>query len=320
MKKTFRYLSALLLALMLTVSLSAPALADTVRVAALKGPTGMGVAHMIAANDGIYEFQLAGAPDELTGAVISGSVDIAAVPTNLAAVLYNKTKGGVKLLALNTLGVLYVLEKGDTVHSAADLAGKTVVASGQGSTPEYVLNYILEKQGVQDVTIDWRSEHSEVTTLAASGMADIVLLPEPHVTALMTKDPAFRIALDVTEEFAAAAALNGKEGTVLSMGCFIVRTDFLENHPDAVARFMEDCAQSIAYANENVAAAAQEITDAGILASAKIAESAIPKCHMVFIAGEEMKTQVSPLFDILYAANPASVGGAVPDDNFYYIS
>ncbi len=320
MKKTFRYLSALLLALMLTVSLSAPALADTVRVAALKGPTGMGVAHMIAANDGTYEFQLAGAPDELTGAVISGSVDIAAVPTNLAAVLYNKTQGGVKLLALNTLGVLYVLEKGETVHSAADLAGKTVVASGQGSTPEYVLNYILEKQGVQDVTIDWRSEHSEVTTLAASGMADIVLVPEPHVTALMTKDPSFRIALDVTEEFAAAAALDGREGTVLSMGCFIVRTDFLENHPDAVARFMEDCAQSIAYANENVAAAAQEITDAGILASAKVAESAIPKCHMVFIAGEEMKTQVAPLFDILYAANPASVGGAVPDDNFYYIS
>ncbi len=319
MKKTFRYISALLLALMLAVSLSAPAMADAVRVAALKGPTGMGVAHMIAANDGTYEFQLAGAPDELTGAVISGSVDIAAVPTNLAAVLYNKTQGGVKLLALNTLGVLYVLEKGDTVHSAADLAGKTVVASGQGSTPEYVLNYILEKQDVQDVTIDWRSEHSEVTTLAASGMADIVLVPEPHVTALMTKDPAFRIALDVTEEFSAAAALDGREGTVLSMGCFIVRTDFLENHPDAVARFMEECAQSIAYANENVAAAAQEITDAGILASVKVAESAIPKCHMVFIAGEEMKTQVAPLFDILYAANPASVGGAVPDDHFYYI-
>ncbi len=319
MKKTFRYISALLLALMLAVSLSAPAMADAVRVAALKGPTGMGVAHMIAANDGTYEFQLAGAPDELTGAVISGSVDIAAVPTNLAAVLYNKTQGGVKLLALNTLGVLYVLEKGDTVHSAADLAGKTVVASGQGSTPEYVLNYILEKQDVQDVTIDWRSEHSEVTTLAASGMADIVLVPEPHVTALMTKDPAFRIALDVTEEFSAAAALDGRVGTVLSMGCFIVRTDFLENHPDAVARFMEECAQSIAYANENVAAAAQEITDAGILASVKVAESAIPKCHMVFIAGEEMKTQVAPLFDILYAANPASVGGAVPDDHFYYI-
>ncbi len=319
MKKTFRYISALLLALMLAVSLSAPAMADAVRVAALKGPTGMGVAHMIAANDGTYDFQLAGAPDELTGAVISGSVDIAAVPTNLAAVLYNKTQGGVKLLALNTLGVLYVLEKGDTVHSAADLAGKTVVASGQGSTPEYVLNYILEKQDVQDVTIDWRSEHSEVTTLAASGMADIVLVPEPHVTALMTKDPAFRIALDVTEEFSAAAALDGREGTVLSMGCFIVRTDFLENHPDAVARFMEECAQSIAYANENVAAAAQEITDAGILASVKVAESAIPKCHMVFIAGEEMKTQVAPLFDILYAANPASVGGAVPDDHFYYI-
>ncbi len=315
MRKSFR----LILALILVLSLSVPALADTVRVAALKGPTGMGVAHMIATNDGTYEFQLAGAPDELTGAAINGSVDIAAVPTNLAAVLYNKTQGGVKLLALNTLGVLYVLEKGDTVHSVADLAGKTVVASGQGSTPEYVMNYILEKQGVLDVTLDWRSEHSEVTTLAASGMADIVLVPEPHVTALMTKDPSFRIALDITEEFAAAAAVDGKEGTVLSMGCFIVRTEYLENNPDAVARFMEECAASIAYANENITAAAQEITDAGILASATVAESAIPKCHMVFISGEDMKTQIAPLFDILYAAKPASVGGIVPDDNFYYI-
>lgn len=319
MKKIMKIFSVVMLAVILTVVLSTPAQANAIRVAALKGPTGMGVAHMIAQNDGAYEFTLAGAPDELTGALINGSVDIAAVPTNVAAVLYNKTKGGVKLLALNTLGVLYILEKGDSVKTVQDLSGKTIVTSGQGATPDYALSYILDKQGVHGATIDWRSEHSEVSTMAASGMADLVMLPEPYVTALLAKDSSFRVALDVTEEFSKAAQADGRADTVLSMGCVVVRTEYLEQNKDAVDRFMQDCEASIAFANENSEQAAQEIADAGIMASAKLALSAIPKCHLVFIAGETMKTQVSPLFDILYSANAASVGGAVPNDDFYFI-
>ena len=319
MKKWIKTLSVLSLVLMLAVVFSGAAQAETVKVAALKGPTGMGMAHMIALNDGTYEFTLAGAPDELTGAIIGGTVDIVAVPTNLAAVLFNKTKGGVKLLALNTLGVLYVLEKGDSIKTVQDLAGKTVVTSGQGSTPDYALSYILDKQGLDSVTVDWRSEHSEVSSMAVSGMADIVMLPEPYVTALLAKDSSFRVALDITQEFAEAARKDGKEDTVLSMGCVIVRTAYLEENPDAVARFMTDCEASIAFANDSSEQAAQEIADAGIMASAQVALSALPKCHLVFISGEAMKTQVSPLFDILYAANAASVGGSVPTDDFYYI-
>lgn len=319
MKKLIKLVSVLTLALMLAVVFSSAALADTVKVAALKGPTGMGMAHMIAGNDGTYEFTLAGAPDELTGAIIGGKVDIAAVPTNLAAVLFNKTKGGVKLLALNTLGVLYVLEKGDTIQTVQDLAGKTIVTSGQGATPDYALSYILNQQGLTDVTIDWRSEHSEVSSMAVSGMADIVMLPEPYVTALLAKDSSFRIALDITKEFTAAAQKNGNADTVLSMGCVIVRTEYLDKNPDAVARFMKDCEASIAFANESPEQAAQEIANAGILANAQVALSAIPKCHLVFVSGEAMKTQVSPLFEIFFAANPASVGGSLPTDDFYYI-
>ena len=319
MKKLIKLVSVLTLALMLAVVFSSAALADTIKVAALKGPTGMGMAHMIADNDGTYEFTLAGAPDELTGAIIGGKVDIAAVPTNLAAVLFNKTKGGVKLLALNTLGVLYVLEKGDTIQTVQDLAGKTIVTSGQGSTPDYALSYILNQQGLTDVTVDWRSEHSEVSSMAVSGMADIVMLPEPYVTALLAKDSSFRVALDITQEFTAAAQKSGNADTVLSMGCVIVRTEYLEKNPDAVAQFMKDCEASIAFANESPDQAAQEIANAGIMANAQVALSAIPKCHLVFVAGEAMKTQVSPLFEILFAANPASVGGSLPTEDFYYI-
>ena len=319
MKKLIKLVSVLTLALMLAVVFSNAALADTIKVAALKGPTGMGMAHMIADNDGTYEFTLAGAPDELTGAIIGGKVDIAAVPTNLAAVLFNKTKGGVKLLALNTLGVLYVLEKGDTIQTVQDLAGKTIVTSGQGSTPDYALSYILNQQGLTDVTVDWRSEHSEVSSMAVSGMADIVMLPEPYVTALLAKDSSFRVALDITQEFTAAAQKSGNADTVLSMGCVIVRTEYLEKNPDAVAQFMKDCEASITFANESPDQAAQEIANAGIMANAQVALSAIPKCHLVFVVGEAMKTQVSPLFEILFAANPASVGGSLPTEDFYYI-
>lgn len=318
MKKFFRILAvAALIAALL--SFSGGAMGET-RVAALKGPTGMGMGHMIAENDGRYAFTLAGAPDELTGGIINGSIDIAAVPTNLAAVLYNKTKGGVKMLALNTLGVLYVLEKGDTVHTAADLKGKTVVSSGQGSTPDYVLNYILKVNGVSDAVIDWRGEHSEVNGMAVGGMADIVMLPEPYVTALLAKDASFRIALDLTEEFAAAARADGKPEAVLSMGCVVARTAFIKENPEIVEAFMADCASSIQFALDEPEKAAQEIADAGVMASAEVAKSALPKCHLTFIAGEPMRGQIEPLFDIFFESNPASVGGALPGEDFYYIA
>lgn len=291
------------------------ACAETTCVGVLIGPTGMGTAHMMTENDGRYEFVLRGAPEDISAGLISGSLDIAAVPTNMASVLFNKTNGGVKLLALNTLGVLYVLEKGDTIHSTKDLSGKRIVTSGQGAMPEYVLSYVLEKNGVTDAQIEWRSEHSEVTAMGASGMTDIVLLPEPQVTALLTKAPEFRIALDMTEEFAAAS----DNGAVLSMGCFVVRTEYLEKHQEEVLQFMADAEQSIAYANENIDAAAAEIELNGILPSAAVAKKAIPNSHMVFVAGQEMKNQVMPMFDILYASDPKAVGGRLPDETIYFI-
>ena len=317
MKKFVKLLAVALLIVSLPfVYVTAEDADVTVRVGGLKGPTGMALAHMMTENDGSYAFTLAGAPTEITDLIIKGDVDIAAVPVNLGSVLYNKTQGGIKGLSLITRGMLYVLEKGESIKTVADLEGKTVVAAGQGSTPEYVTRYILESNNV-NANVDFRSEHAEVTTMAVSGMADIILVPEPHVTNVLMKDPSFRIALDITEEFSAAAQKNGYENAQLSMSVVIVRTEFYEKHPELVKKFMDDLSASIAFSSENVAQAAQEIAAQGIIPSAAVAEKALPSCQLVFIAGEDMQAQAAPLYEILFNANPASVGGKVPDDGFY---
>ena len=274
---------------------------------------------MMDQNDGTYAFALAGAPDEAVAAVASGSADIAAVPTNLAATLYNKTNGNVQLLALNTLGVLHILEAGESIQSVEDLAGRTLYATGQGSTPEYVLNYILSQYGLTDqVTVEYKAEHSELATLAAAGEVDLVMLPEPNVTSVLMNNADFREALDVTELFGQAAEKAGQGGTVLSMGCVIVRRDFAEQNPEAVSAFMDAYAASVAFVNGDVEAASALVEEQGILPKAAVAARAIPNCHIVFVEGEEMKAQIGPFFQMLYDANPASVGGALPGEDFYY--
>ena len=317
MKKYF----SLLIALALLAALALPALAEDapINVLALKGPTGIGMVQMMDQNDGTYAFALAGAPDEAVAAVASGSADIAAVPTNLAATLYNKTNGNVQLLALNTLGVLHILEAGESIQSVEDLAGRTLYATGQGSTPEYVLNYILSQYGLTDqVTVEYKAEHSELATLAAAGEVDLVMLPEPNVTSVLMNNAYFREALDVTERFGQAAEKAGQGGTVLSMGCVIVRRDFAEQNPEAVSAFMDAYAASVAFVNADVEAASALVEAQGILPKAAVAARAIPNCHIVFIEGEEMKAQIEPFFQMLYDANPASVGGALPGEDFYY--
>ena len=316
MKKLF----AALLALCMVFSLSAVALAeDTVNVYALKGPTGIGMVQIMAENDGTYAFTLAGAPDEVVAAVASGNADIAAVPTNLAATLNKKTNGNVQLLALNTLGVLSILSDDDSIKTVQDLAGKTIYATGQGSTPEYVLNYILEANDLTDkVTVEYKAEHSELATLAAAGEVHLALLPEPHVTSVLMQNDKFHIALDVTELFNDAAALKGQEGAVMSMGCVIVRRDFAEANPDKVAAFLEAYEKSVAFVNSDAAAAGQMVEKQGVMPKAVIATKAIPNCHIVFVTGAEMKAQIEPFFQVLFDANPKSIGGEIPADDFYY--
>ncbi len=314
-------LIAMMLTLCLAMSLAACAVAeDAINVYALKGPTGIGLVKVMNDNDGTYNFTLAGAPDEVTAAVINGDADIAAVPTNLAATLYNKTQGKVQLVALNTLGVLHILTKDEGIQSLSDLEGKTIYATGQGSTPEYVLNYILEANGLADkVTVEYMAEHAELATQAAAGMVDIAMLPEPNVTSVLSQNADYRIALDVTELFNQAAADKG-ENAVLSMGCVIVNKDWAAANADKLATFMGAYAESVEFVNTNVDEASQMVEAQSIIPKAAVAKKAIPNCHIVFIDGEEMMTQIAPFFQVLHNANPKSVGGALPAEDFYYIA
>ncbi len=296
-----------------------PAEKININIAALKGPTALGMLHVMEADEkgetaNDYDFLLAGAADEIVGKIASGELDIAAVPTNVGATLYKKTEGGVQLAALNTLGVLYILENGETIQSVEDLAGKSMVATGQGSTPEYALNLILEKNGLKDsVTVEYKSEHSEVPPMMVSGEATIAMLPQPFVTSVLAQNENIRVALDVTEEW--NKAVNGESD--LTMGCVVVRKEFAENNKEALDAFLDEYKASVEAVNADPAAAAQ-ISEKFDIIKAAVAEKAIPECNIVFIEGDEMQKIASGCLQILFDANPKAVGGSVPDEAFYY--
>ena len=320
-------LTSLLLSLGLAVSLLACSVsaktlsAGSVCIAGLKGPTPMGLVQLLsmekagtAALD--YDLQLYGAADEIVPKLIKGELDLAAIPANLAATLYQKTNGGIQVLAVNTLGVLYVVEKGNTVHSFADLKGRTILSTGKGTTPEYVLRYLLQKNGLdpdRDVKIEYYSEASEVTAQMAAAKKDaIAVLPQPYVTAAQMKDAALRVVLDLTKEW------NKVCGTQLITGVTVVRTAYAEEHPDVVQAFLTDYEKSVNAANTDIDGTAALCEEVGVVAKAAIAKKALPQCNIVFRRGEEMKKDISAYLQVLYDASPAAVGGKLPDDSFYW--
>lgn len=295
-----------------------PAAPDVIRVAALKGPTAMGMIKLMddnSENSG-FEFTIAGAADEITPSIIQGNTDIACVPANLASVLYNKTEGGVKVLAVNTLGVLYIVQNGEpTIASVSDLAGKTIYASGKGATPEFALRYILTQNGLDpdsDVTIEWKTEHTECLSALLNDEGSAALLPQPFVTTAQTKNEGVSVVLDLNKEWE-----NLNNGSALITGVVIARSEFAEQYPAAVDSFLSEYSASVEYVNANTADAAQLIGKFDIVPAA-VAEKALPFCNIVFISGAEMKEKLSGYLNVLFDSEPTSVGGAVPADEFYY--
>jgi len=295
---------------------------ETMHIGTLKGPTGMGMSYLMEEDtleaSGIdYEFDIVGAPDQLIGKIVKGEVDIAAVPTNLAAVLNVKTEGKIQLLGVNTLGVLYVLENGDTIQSIEDLKGVEMGASGKGATPEYVLNYLLAENGLsvdEDLTVDYAFEHSELATSVAAGDTKVAILPQPFVTSVMLGNPDVRIALDLNDAWA-----NANEAvSTLPMGAIIVNRAYAEENPEAVAQFMEEYKISVDYVNENPVEAGVLIEKYGILPKAALATKAIPNCSITLIPAYEAKADVMAFYEILKSFNPKAVGGQLPSDEFFY--
>ena len=294
---------------------------DALRIAGLKGPTTMGLVNLLSMEaDGTaamdYDLQLYGAADEIVPLLMKGELDMAAIPANLAATLYQKTEGGIQAVAVNTLGVLYVVEKGgDTIQSMADLAGRTILSTGKGTTPEYVLRYLLNANGIdpdKDVTIEYYSEATEVTAQMANTEDAIAVLPQPYVTAAGLQDDTLRVALDLTEEW------NKVCSTELVQGVVIARKSFVNEHPEAIEQFLREYEKSSAFVNENIDEAAKFIVDAGILGNVEIAKKAIPNCNISFSKGEAMHKAVEGMLAVLFEANPKSIGGKLPDKDFYY--
>lgn len=319
-KLTSLLLSAALMISLLACGAFAAKTESGVRIAGLKGPTTMGLVNLLDMERSgkasqHYDLQLYGAADEIVPKLIKGELDMAAIPANLASVLYNRTEGAIEILAVNTLGVLYIVETGDSVQSLADLRGKTVYATGKGSTPEYTLLYLLEKAGLdpeKDLTIEFKSEPTEVVALLKAQPDAVAMLPQPYVTAAQAQVEGLHIAVDLNEAWEAA-----ETGSKLLTGTIVVRREFAEANPAAVEAFLTEYRASTSYVNENVAEAAQLVEKYGIAAAA-IAEKAIPYCNITCMEGAEMKAALETYLGVLYEKNLESVGGKLPDDAFYY--
>ncbi|MEG2481409.1 MAG: MqnA/MqnD/SBP family protein [Clostridia bacterium] len=323
MKKFF----ALLLSLCLIVSLGmlpSTVLAEdaaAIRLGGLKGPTTMGMVKLLEDSEkGLtatpYEFTMAGSADELTPKLLKGELDILAVPANLGSILYNNTDGAVQMLAINALGVMYICEKGgNTIKSIEDLKGQTIYSTGKGSTPEFVLSYLLSQHGLTmdtDVKMEWTSEPTETVANLAAKEHAVAMLPQPFVTVAQAQVEGLSIALDLNKEW---EALEGD--SLLVTAGLIARKAFVEENPEAVAQFLQEYQASAEWINANVEEGAKLVEKYGIV-KAPIAQKAIPACNIVCISGADMKAATQGYFEVLFAQKPEAVGGKLPSDDFYY--
>lgn len=325
-KKLAVFLAALLVITGLTAcgqkekTTSEPAV--TAKVAALKGPTSMGMVKMMAdqkdAKEKDYDFTIASSPDEIAPKFLKGEFDIVALPSNLASILYNKSQGKLQVLAINTLGVLYLMENGDTIKSIADLKGKTVYSSGKGAVPEYAFNYILKANGLNpdtDLRVEYKSEHTEALAALLNDKSGLAVLPQPFATVASLKNKGLRPALDLTKEWDKAS--KNTKNTMIT-GVVVVNKDFAAKYPEKIKKFMADYKASIDYTNDNIDDAAKLIEENDIVPAA-VAKKAIPQCNITYVDGSDMKDKLSGYLQVLFEANPKSIGGKMPADDFYYV-
>lgn len=305
-----------------TAAPEAEAPVTTFRIAGLKGPTTMGMVKLMSDAEAgethqDYQVTMYGAADEVVPLLVKGDIDLAAIPANLAANLYNQTEGKVQVAAINTLGVLYVVTTGDDVKSVEDLKGKTVYSTGKGTTPEYVLNYILKENGIdpeKDLTVEYKSEATEVAAaLQAADEGAIAVLPQPYVTAAQSQIEGLNVALNLTEEWNKVST-----DSDLVTGVLVASTEFIEQNEAAFEEFLKDYQASIEWVNSNTADAAELVAHYGIVAKAPLAQKALPACNITYVDGAEMRTKLSGYLQVLFDQNPKAVGGAMPGDDFYY--
>ena len=295
-----------------------------INIGCMKGPTGIGIIKLLSDSDNKltanhYNYTIAGTADVLSTALVKKELDIAAVPCNLASVLYNKTKGEIVTVAINTLGVLYIVEAGETVSTVNDLKGKTIYSTGQGTTPEYTLRFLLTSAGLdpdKDVDIQFKSEAPEVLAALNNNKDSVAMLPQPYTTVALNSNEKMRIALDVTKEWEALCNNNGNANSTVVTGVLVARKSFIEENPAGFAKFMEEYSASTKYANSNIDDTAALLEKFDIFKAA-IAKKAIPYCNVTFINGNEMKDKAMAYLKVIYEENSAAVGGSLEEGMFY---
>lgn len=300
----------------------APQEKQEVKIAAMKGPTSLGMLQLMDKDEkgetqADYTFTLAGTADEITPKLLQGELDIAAVPANLASTLYNKSEGKIKALAINALGVVYILEKGEpTITSIEDLKGKTICATGKGTTPEASIRYLLNLSGINpdtDVTFDWHQDPAEVVSLLTEGKADIAMLPQPYATVAQTKVEGLNSVLSLNDVW------NEKvPESKLVTGTLVVRSDFAENNAELIQTFLEEYKDSTDFSIENIDEVAALSEKYGII-NEPIAKKALPLCNITCMYNDEMKTALEGYLQVLYDSNPQMIGGQMPKEDFYYV-
>lgn len=293
------------------------------KIGSLKGPTSMGLVKLMDQSKkgdakGSYDFTMVTAADELLGKIVSGELDAALVPANMASILYNKTKHGVSVLNINTLGVLYGISADDSIKTVSDLKGKTIYLIGKGTTPDYALQHVLKASGLtlHDVTLEYKSEAAEVASILKEKPDAVGLLPQPFVTAAIAQNPSLKMVLDLTKEWEATA---GENGGSLVTGVTICRNEVLKEHPEAIDTFMAEHKESSDFANTHVTETAALVAATGIIEKAPVAEKALPYCSITYIDGNRMKSLLSGYLKVLFDMEPSSVGGTLPSDDFYYM-
>ena len=325
MKNLKRWISVLLSCMMLCGLLGGCGSSEpvTMRVGAMKGPTCMGLLFLMEQAEAgkcedTYEFTMATAADELLPLMIKGELDIALVPANVAAVLYQKTNGGMSVIDINTLGVLYFVTGDESVKSVADLKGKTIYLTGKGTTPEASIRYVLKQNGLaeSDYNLEFKSEATEVAAVLAENQEAVGFLPQPFVTAAMMQNDALKVVLDMNEEWAKLQA----DGSGMVTGVTVVRNEFLEENEAAVKRFIAEHIESAAAINADVERGATLAVEAGIVAKEPIAKKAIPECNITCVTGAEMKVALEKYLNVLAEFKAELVGGSVPGEEFYYIA
>lgn len=317
-KMSYLVITIVLLSMMLFggCSQSSSANKEPINIATLNGPTGLGMVKLMKEGNSLYNITTYQAPDEIVGKVVSGELDIACVPSNLAATLYNKTEGGIQLVGTNTLGVLYILEKGESINSIEDLKGKEIIASGKGSTPEFILNTLLLAYGIdpeKDVTVEYMANHSDVVSaLVADESGKVALLAEPHVTTALSKEDTIRIAIDMNSEW------KNTKNVDLPMGVVIASKEFATSRKKDLEAFVSDYIASVEFVNNQVDEAAKLAAEYKIVPNEEIAKQAIPKCNIVFIDAQTSKPAIETFYQIISEIEPKSVGGKLPDEAFYF--